>query len=445
MVYTVTFLLIMVAVSGFVAYWGDLLGRRMGKRRLTLFGMRPRYTAIVVTTITGMIIAAFTLATMLIFSSEMRELVKKGPELLAEQTALKKRNSDLRKRQKDLTRRLESTNSKMEDAIAGAEKAKSAEALAQQRSAKLEHEVTKRIRELTALEKRLRRITGELNKERRQLKAIQAEQREAKKQLANAWTISNRLWRENQRAHTGIENLINKPVIARHGEEIARVVVHPSALAEKDVRSLLKKASDVMAERGAKIGKNNRRAVEIVPWLAGSGSSSGVARARIIKEAQRIPEIARKIARSKGDVVAVVRVYANCVEGEQTLIDVSLYNNNLAFTKGQEVAGATIDGSESEGGVFLSLIQFLQRDVRSAALKADMIPKFDPDLPGFGAISGPQQFDELIDTVNRIKNAGRPVTVTAVTQEDIYAAGPMNLSNLDFVITKPGVAAWRSE
>jgi len=46
-----------------------------------------------------------------------------------------------------------------------------------------------------------------------------------------------------------------------------------------------------------------------------------------------------------------------------------------------------------------------------------------------------------MDVVNRIKSANEQVTVRIVAQDDITAAGPMNLSNLDIVISKPSVSA----
>lgn len=65
MKYTWFFILALIAVSGFIAWFGDLLGRKMGKKRLSIFGMRPRHTAIFMTTITGMIISAIAIGTLL--------------------------------------------------------------------------------------------------------------------------------------------------------------------------------------------------------------------------------------------------------------------------------------------------------------------------------------------------------------------------------------------
>jgi hypothetical protein len=44
-------------IAGAVAYVGDRVGHQVGRRRLTLFGMRPRYTSTIIAIGTGMVIA----------------------------------------------------------------------------------------------------------------------------------------------------------------------------------------------------------------------------------------------------------------------------------------------------------------------------------------------------------------------------------------------------
>ncbi|MDR3321892.1 MAG: DUF3084 domain-containing protein [Synergistaceae bacterium] len=48
---------IIVAISAVVTYVGDVLGMRIGKKRISLLGMRPRYTSTVITTFTGIAVA----------------------------------------------------------------------------------------------------------------------------------------------------------------------------------------------------------------------------------------------------------------------------------------------------------------------------------------------------------------------------------------------------
>lgn len=54
--------LIVVAISATVSYVGDVLGMKIGKRRISLFGLRPKYTSTVVTLLTGVGVALLTLA-----------------------------------------------------------------------------------------------------------------------------------------------------------------------------------------------------------------------------------------------------------------------------------------------------------------------------------------------------------------------------------------------
>ena len=56
--------LILVAgavLSGLVAWLGNKLGRQVGRRKMSLFGLRPRHTSNVITVATGSLIFLVTL------------------------------------------------------------------------------------------------------------------------------------------------------------------------------------------------------------------------------------------------------------------------------------------------------------------------------------------------------------------------------------------------
>jgi hypothetical protein len=68
------FLLVAVLAGG-IAMLGNQLGRKIGRRKMTVFGLRPRYTSIFITTMTGSVIACLTLALAMVFSQDVREAV----------------------------------------------------------------------------------------------------------------------------------------------------------------------------------------------------------------------------------------------------------------------------------------------------------------------------------------------------------------------------------
>ena len=64
MLYVVSLVLLLVVLAGVIAYAGDVLGTVVGKRRLSLFGWRPKRTGQVVGVAAGILIMLVTLSTL---------------------------------------------------------------------------------------------------------------------------------------------------------------------------------------------------------------------------------------------------------------------------------------------------------------------------------------------------------------------------------------------
>lgn len=63
---------LLIAISGAVAYIGNLVGRLTGRQRLSIFGLRPRHTAHLITVLTGMLITLISITTLLLASQDAR-------------------------------------------------------------------------------------------------------------------------------------------------------------------------------------------------------------------------------------------------------------------------------------------------------------------------------------------------------------------------------------
>ena len=64
--------LAVLILGGVIATLGDRIGMRVGKARLSLFNLRPRQTATVVSILTGGVISASTLALLFGVSQQLR-------------------------------------------------------------------------------------------------------------------------------------------------------------------------------------------------------------------------------------------------------------------------------------------------------------------------------------------------------------------------------------
>lgn len=100
--------LIIVLVSGLIAYIGDLVGRKMGRKRYTFLGLRPRHTAIVISVFVGMLIALLTLLAALAVSKGIRDafftpLGKLKADLVMQRGELKRVHQELTQATKSLT------------------------------------------------------------------------------------------------------------------------------------------------------------------------------------------------------------------------------------------------------------------------------------------------------------------------------------------------------
>ncbi|HEY5257000.1 MAG TPA: DUF3084 domain-containing protein [Candidatus Baltobacteraceae bacterium] len=64
-----------VLLAGAIAYAGDRVGHQIGRKRLTLYNIRPRYTSTIIAVGTGMLIALVVTAAALVASSEVRAAI----------------------------------------------------------------------------------------------------------------------------------------------------------------------------------------------------------------------------------------------------------------------------------------------------------------------------------------------------------------------------------
>lgn len=88
MFWTSLALVALVVLGGFLSYYGDLQGRRWGKKRVSILGLRPKHTAILITSLTGAFIALLSILTVLIVAPTLREVVLRGERAIRENKRL---------------------------------------------------------------------------------------------------------------------------------------------------------------------------------------------------------------------------------------------------------------------------------------------------------------------------------------------------------------------
>ena len=70
--YGVLLIVVLIITGGAIAFIGDRLGSKVGKKKLSIFGLRPRHTSIIVTIFTGVCITTLTFGVMAAASQNVR-------------------------------------------------------------------------------------------------------------------------------------------------------------------------------------------------------------------------------------------------------------------------------------------------------------------------------------------------------------------------------------
>src|SRR5262249_42669537 len=92
--WTILALILTVIMGGIIAYTGDLIGRRFGKKRISLFKLRPKNTAILITSFTGVFISGLTTGTLFMVLRPVREIILDGENAIRQLPGLNKKVRD---------------------------------------------------------------------------------------------------------------------------------------------------------------------------------------------------------------------------------------------------------------------------------------------------------------------------------------------------------------
>jgi len=402
--YGVLLIAALVIVSGVIAYVGDILGRWMGKRRMTIFGLRPRHTAIVTSIAAGMVIAVLTLASAMVVSQNVRDgLTKVG--------LLRGQNQRLRAQQRTLSRELHATGKKL--------------GRAQDTLRQANTQLVTLNASLEKVEKEVKSTQAKLADARRELAQKRAEVRELERKSLRKLAEQMQLgrWREGLLGKT-LETVYTKPVIFRVNDPILATTIDGSQtkfVIGRELRAFVQQVDDAARKAGAGTGKDGK-AISIGAFPATS-------------EAQVLKAVTDGIAETKGRVVARAYSVGNAVEGAPVQVDFQLFRNQLVFHKGDEIARARVDAGLPESKLLLAMVELLRGRVAQVARSKGVMPTVSravgsgsvPLLPQPLESVGAMSVDDMLATVAKIKAAGGVVTVIARAAEDTWTAGPLKI------------------
>ena len=298
-------ILTLLVLGGVLSNLGDRLGSRVGKARLSLFRLRPRNTAVLITVLTGSLISAISLGLMLLVSERLRT----G---LFELDQLEERLANSR-------RLLASSQLELNRAEQGKRDAQQRFEQAQARASKLRQELAPLIAQRNRLEQERSRLNLEVRDRDAEIGRTEAELSQVRKRIAAGA-------QELKDLESNLIALRRGDVVITSGQILssAKVALERPEQAQQVITALLQQAN-INAFRRVLPGQPPDRQILLVPR----------------NDIAKLEELLAKPGRW---VVSILSA-ANVLRGErQVLAFPDLRPNRPVVKAGEVLASTTMEG-----------------------------------------------------------------------------------------------------
>ena len=313
-------ILALLLLGGVLSTLGDRLGSKVGKARLSLLGMRPRRTAVVITVLTGSLISAISLGLMLLVSDRLRTGLFELDQL---ERRLRDGREDLERSQRELSA------------------AEQDRALARTQLATVEDQAQALRKELAPLHAQRRQLELERDRLTLEIGTKDADIRRNRDELARLNSRINAGARELQQLETNLIALRRGDVVISSGQplEIAKVRIEQPSQAKPVIEALLRQ-SNINVYQRVLPGQVPNRQILLVP------------RSDITK--------LEGILSKPGDWVVSVISAANVLKGERQVVAFpDVRRNKLVVQAGEQLASTVLEGDERSPEQVRSLLNLL--------------------------------------------------------------------------------------
>lgn len=432
-------------LGGVIATVGDRLGTKVGKARLTLFNLRPRKTATLITILTGGIISASTLGILFAVSDQLRTGVFE----------LERIQDDLKSARDELTQAKTEQN-KTEQRLQNARRQQST---AQRRLERINQSLQ------AAIDKQAR-TEEQLSTTQSQLQQIQSNFQQAQTLLGSVSQQASALRSEIQQLQTDRQDLVRqrdevRTQIAQRDQDIAQ---RDRAIAEREAklrqlevqRSSLTQEIDILDRQYQSLEQEYQDlrqgnvailrnqtlaagAVRVSDPTAAQQVINQLLQTANLRAAQRLrpdttdvaeqiiqitnAEATRIIDQIQDGKVYVIRVLSdgNYVVGEPCVlagedcvqVNVSAIPNQLVYRQGEVVASTTVDPKTMPEDELKMRINQMITAAQFRARQAGIVPE---------TIQIANR-DRLYSFLEQLKKVEQPIEVQAIAAEEAYTAG----------------------
>jgi len=374
-------ILALLALGGVLSTLGDRLGSRVGKARLSLFQMRPRRTAVVITVLTGSLISAVSLGLMLLVSERLRT----G---LFELDQLEERLANGRSQLATSQRQLATSQAELNRAELGQREAQKRFEQAQARASQLRRELAPLLAQRNQLEAERTRLSREVQDRDADIRRTEAELAQVRRRIAAGA-------QELKDLEANLIALRRGDVVITSGQTLAsaKVTLERPEQAKAVITALLQQAN-LKAFRRVLPGQPADRQILLVPksditklegllakpgsWVVSILSAANVLRGE--RQVLAFPDLRpnRPVVKA-GDVLA-----STTIEGDLTGLEPINRRLNLllvaAYARAQR-QGSLVEGLQFNAAALTQLGRDLSKRPEGQMAQLEAVALGDADTP----------------------------------------------------------------
>lgn len=401
--YGVLLIVVLIITGGAIAFIGDRLGTKIGKKRLSIFGLRPRHTSIVITIFTGICITTLTFGVMAAASENVRTALFGMERLNRTMQETQTNLADTQSALQDAQAERDRTDDALSQSKADVEQLKDQQLQLEADSARLmegNHQLEQAKQLLMQRNDSLSLQNVALGQQNGELAGANLTLTGRNEHL----TADNQtLERRAKDLRDGLITMREGDITFRAGEVIASGVIRgnrSSAEVANDIQALAQLANRNVS---ARLGKDHS---DEDVWIYQPEYDAAV----------------KTIADSQQDMVVRIVAAGNLVRGEAVRTSLELYKNSIIYKNKEFIIAkpySLTGGSDSEAEQ--TVMNFLQ-EVNLAATTKGILP--DPLRGSVGVIEGVQFYG----MVNSLRSARGPVVLSAYANGDTDALGPLRLT-----------------
>lgn len=430
-------ILAVLLLGGVIATLGDRIGMRVGKARLSLFNLRPKQTATVVSIATGSVISASTLALLFGISSQLRTGVFELGEIQADLAEAEANLTEARQTQAEVKEDLESSVEERERAMKRLREINQFlnQAVSQQEQTDAQLQQTRQqLAEVSTQAQSLRQTTDNLRTERDQLLQQQANIDEQIANRDNAIAALDQDIAERDRAIAEREQLLSELAqrqsfleqqVAQLEEQYQGLFRGSIALRRNEelVSGILRAETPEQARQVLNqfLSEANYRALQRI--APGTSLNQQV----ILIGNRELQRLLNRISTGQDFVIRILST-ANYVTGESCVIEgqdpciqvfVDASPNQLVYSPGERLATIALDSPP-----------FSDREVVERFNLLVVATQFRAQQDGVAVddvVVADNSTETLVSFLQAIQSYGRPLDIQSIAARDIYTMGPVNI------------------